>query len=190
MKNIAIFASGSGTNAQAIIEYFKDSTTVKVALVITNNPQAGVIKIAHQHKIISAIVSKDFFASADKMERLLNTFPIDMIVLAGFLQLVPPFLLKKFPNRIINIHPALLPAYGGKGMYGLKVHQAVLADKQSETGITIHYVNEKYDEGEIILQKKVAVEDTETTETLAAKVQQLEHEWLPKTIEQLLMATA
>ncbi len=186
MKHIAIFASGNGTNAQAIIEHFKHHPVVNVALVITNNPMAGVIKIAHQHKIISAIVSKDFFGNEEKMNKLLNTFNIDLIVLAGFLQLVPGFLLKKYPNRIINIHPALLPSHGGKGMYGKKVHEAVLAAKDAETGITIHYVNEKYDEGEIISQQRIEISNADTTESIAAKVQQLEHEWYPKTIENLL----
>jgi phosphoribosylglycinamide formyltransferase-1 len=186
MKNIAIFASGNGSNAQAIVEYFKNSVEVKVAIVVTNNPDAGVIKIAHQHKIISAIVSKSFLGNEESMNKLLNSLNIDLVVLAGFLQLVPAFLILKFPKRIINIHPALLPKHGGKGMYGKKVHQAVLAAKETETGITIHYVNDKYDEGEVILQQHVSLDATDTVETVAEKVQQLEHEWLPKTIEQLL----
>jgi phosphoribosylglycinamide formyltransferase-1 len=186
MQQIAIFASGKGSNAKAIIDYFNGHPNVKVALVITNNPEAGVIKIAHQQKIISAIVSKDFLSNKDSMDKLLDALKIDMIVLAGFLQLIPDFLIKKFPNRIINIHPALLPRHGGKGMFGNKVHQAVLKTSDTESGITIHYVNEKYDEGEVILQKNVAIEAGETPETLAAKVQKLEHEWYPKTIEQLL----
>ena len=188
MQHIAIFASGKGSNARAIIEYFKDHPSVKVALVVTNNPDAGVIKIAHQHKIISAIVSKDFFSNEDGMNKLLNALSINMIVLAGFLQLVPNYLLKKFPNRIVNIHPALLPKHGGKGMFGNKVHEAVLKGKDSETGITIHYVNEKYDEGEIIFQKKIAVEAHDTVESLAGKIQIVEHDWYPKTIEKLLTA--
>ena len=186
MKHIAIFASGNGSNAQAIIEYYKNHSSIKVALVVTNNPDAGVIKIAHQHKIISAIVSKEFLGNEEMMNRLLQAQQIEMIVLAGFLQLVPAFLLQKFPNRVINIHPALLPKHGGKGMYGNKVHEAVLANKETESGITIHYVNEKYDEGKVILQKQITVEANDTIESLAEKIQQLEHEWLPKIIEQLL----
>lgn len=186
MKCIAIFASGKGTNAQAIIEYFKNHPSIKVALVVTNNPAAGVIKIAHSHKIISAIVSKEFFSDEEKMRRLLQAQNIELIVLAGFLQLVPAFLLQKFPNRIINIHPALLPKHGGKGMYGKKVHETVLANKETETGITIHYVNENYDEGEVIMQQKIAIAATDDAETLASKVQQAEYEWYPKTIEKLL----
>ncbi len=186
MKNIAILASGNGSNAQAIIEYFKNSSAIKVAIVVTNNPEAGVIKIAHQHKIISAIVSKNFWGNEESMNKLLNSLNIDLVVLAGFLQLVPAFVIQKFPKRIINIHPALLPKHGGKGMYGKKVHEAVLAAKEAETGITIHFVNEKYDEGEVILQKKVPVDAADTAGGISEKVQQLEHEWLPKTIEQLL----
>ncbi|HLP51926.1 MAG TPA: phosphoribosylglycinamide formyltransferase [Chitinophagales bacterium] len=186
MQHIAIFASGKGSNAQAIIEYFKNHPTIKVALVVTNNPDAGVIKIAHQHKIISAIVSKNFMGNEENMNKLLGALNIDLIVLAGYLQLIPAFLIKKFENRIINIHPALLPKHGGKGMYGKKVHEAVLTANDTETGITIHYVNERYDEGKAILQKAVAVGTTDNAETIAAKVQQLEHEWFPKTIEQLL----
>ena len=186
MKHIAIFASGKGSNAQSIIEYFKNHPSIKVALVITNNPEAGVIKIAHSNKIISAIVSKDFFNDAERMIRLLQSQNIELIVLAGFLQLVPAFLLQQFPSRIINIHPALLPKHGGKGMYGIKVHEAVLATNDTETGFTIHYVNEHYDEGEVILQKKIVVLPTDNPELLASKVQALEHDWFAKTIEQLL----
>lgn len=186
MKNIAIFASGNGTNAQAIIEHFKGSTQVNVVLVVSNNPSAGVIKIAHQHKIISAVVSKNFFGNEQSMEKLLGTFQLDLIVLAGFLQLIPPFLLSKFPNRIINIHPALLPKYGGKGMYGKHVHEKVLANNDTETGITIHYVNENYDEGKVISQQKISLAPSDTIESISAKVQQLEHQWYPKIIEQVL----
>ncbi len=186
MKHIAIFASGNGSNAQAIIDYFNNHVSIDVALVVTNNPDAGVIKIAHQQKIISAIVSRNFFGNEDSMNKLLNALNIEWIVLAGFLQLIPDFLLHKFPKRIVNIHPALLPKFGGKGMYGNKVHEAVLVNKESESGITIHYVNEKYDEGEVILQKKVLVDSNESAESLSKKVQHLEHEWYSKTIEQLL----
>jgi len=186
MKNIAIFASGNGSNAGAIIEYFKTHPSVKVALVVTNNPDAGVIKVAHSHKIISAIVSKNALNDPEILGRLLTALDIEMIVLAGFLQLVPEYLLQRFPQRIINIHPALLPKHGGKGMYGMKVHEAVLLAKDPETGITIHFVNEHYDEGEIILQKATAIDSHDTAEKIAGKVQQLEHEWFPKIIEKLL----
>ena len=187
MKQIAIFASGNGSNAGAIIEYFKAHSSVKVALVVTNNPEAGVIKIAHSHKIISAIVSKNALNDPEILGRLLTALNIDMIVLAGFLQLIPDHLIQAFPKRIINIHPALLPKHGGKGMYGIRVHEAVLTHGDPETGITIHFVNEHYDEGEVILQKATAVDGGDTAETVARKVQQLEHEWFPKTIEKLLL---
>ncbi len=186
MKNLAIFASGNGSNAEAIIEYFKDRSNVKVVLVLTGNPRAGVLKIAHQHKVISTIVSKDALQNEEVMNKLLGALNVDFIALAGFLQMVPAYLLKKFPNRIVNIHPALLPKFGGAGMYGLKVHEAVLAAGETETGMSIHYVNERYDEGEIILQKKVAISASETPEQIAEKVKELEHEWYPKVIAGLL----
>ncbi len=186
MQQVAIFASGKGSNAQAIIQYFEKHPTIQVALVVTNNPGAGVIKIAHQHKIISAIAGKNFLENEENMNRLLDALKIDMIVLAGYLQLVPSFLIAKYKGRIINIHPALLPRHGGKGMYGSKVHQAVLAAGDTETGITIHHVTEHYDEGEVILQKKLHVETTDTADTLAQKVLALEHEWYPKAIEGML----
>jgi phosphoribosylglycinamide formyltransferase-1 len=186
MKHIAIFASGNGSNAQAIINYFTNHPSIKVALVVTNNPAAGVIDIAHKNKIISAIVSKKALNDEQQMMTLLNAQNIQFIVLAGFLQMVPVFLLQKFPKAIVNIHPAMLPKHGGKGMYGIKVHEAVVAAADTETGITIHYVNEHYDEGEVILQKPVPVSPADTPEQLAAKVLDLEHQWYPKTIEALL----
>lgn len=186
MKHIAIFASGNGSNAQAIINYFTNHPSIKVALVVTNNPAAGVIDIAHKNKIISAIVSKKALNDEQQMMALLNAQHIQFIVLAGFLQMVPVFLLQKFPKAIVNIHPAMLPKHGGKGMYGIKVHEAVVAAADTETGITIHYVNEHYDEGEVILQKPVPVSPADTPEQLATKVLDLEHQWYPKTIEALL----
>ncbi len=186
MKNIAIFASGKGSNAQAIINYFSQHPGIRVSLVVTNNPAAGVLQIAHQAKIVSAIVTRESLQKEELITKLLDAAGVEFIALAGFLQMVPGFLLKKFPNRIVNIHPALLPKHGGKGMYGIKVHEAVLAAKDTETGISIHYVNERYDEGETILQKKVSVEPGDTAATVAEKVQALEHEWYPKVIEQLL----
>lgn len=187
MKNLAIFASGNGSNAEAIIEHFKANPNIKVVLVLTGNPKAGVLKIAHQHKVISTIVSKEALHNEEVMNKLLGALNVDFIALAGFLQLVPAFLLKKYPNRIVNIHPALLPKFGGAGMYGLKVHEAVLAAGEKETGISIHYVNERYDEGEVILQKAVAISPSEGSQQIAEKVQKLEHEWYPKVIEGLLV---
>ncbi len=186
MKTVAIFASGEGTNARIIIEHFKNHPDIRIALVLTSNPSAGVIQVAHSNKVISAIVSKQFFLQRESMINLLGALNIELIVLAGFLQLVPAYLVQKFPNRIINIHPALLPKFGGKGMYGKKVHEAVIASGEKETGITIHFVNEVYDEGEIILQAKVPVTVQDTPFSLAQKVQQLEHESYVKAIEQVL----
>ncbi len=185
MKCIAIFASGKGSNAEKIIEHLKGHGSVKVKLIVASNPSAGVISIAHKNKIISAIVSKGFFGSEEKMTKLLTALQIDGIVLAGFMQLIPDFLIKQFPNRIINIHPALLPKFGGKGMYGLHVHRAVLAAGEKQSGITIHFVNERYDEGEVILQKQLSVATEETPETLQKKIQQLEHEYLPAVVAQI-----
>jgi phosphoribosylglycinamide formyltransferase-1 len=186
MKHIAIFASGNGTNAQAIIEYFREHPSIRVALIVTNNPEAGVIKIAHSNKIISAILTKEAFDNQELMMKLLGALNIDLIVLAGFLQLVPSYLLEKFPDCIVNIHPALLPKFGGKGMYGMKVHEAVLAAKESQTGITIHYVNEHYDEGKIIGQYAFAVKPGDNADMLSKKTHELEHKWYPKIIEKLL----
>jgi phosphoribosylglycinamide formyltransferase-1 len=186
MKNVAIFASGKGSNAEAIINYFNGHPSIKVVLILTNNPDAGVVRIAHSNKIISAIVTKDSLNKEDISGRILKALNVDMIVLAGFLQKVPEFLLSEYPGRIINIHPALLPKYGGKGMYGIKVHEAVVAAKETETGITVHYVNEHYDEGEVILQKSLPVLATDTVATVAQKVLELEHHWYPQAIEQLL----
>ena len=185
-KHIAIFASGRGSNAQAIIDHFKGNAAIKVALIVTNNKTAGVIQIAKDNRIPYDIVSPAELKDEETMLDLLELYQIDLIVLAGFLLLVPAYLVKAYPNKIINIHPALLPKYGGKGMYGTKVHETVLANKETETGITIHYVNEKYDEGEYIAQFRCHVEPSDSTETIAAKVHQLEHEHYPKEIEKLL----
>lgn len=186
MKNIAIFASGTGSNAQVIINHFKSHPHIKVSLVLTNNPSAGVLKIAQQEKIISAILTKDAFQDESNVSKILNALQIDYIILAGFLQKVPDFMVQKYKDRIVNIHPALLPKYGGKGMYGQKVHEAVIADKATQTGITIHFVNENYDEGNIILQKEVAIDSSDTPTSIAEKVQQLEHTWYSQAIESLI----
>lgn len=186
MKNIVIFASGNGSNAASLIDYFQNHLSARVCLVVTNNPSAGVINVAHSRKVMSAIVSKDFFMQEERIMRLLQAVDADIIVLAGFLQLIPAFLIHQFPKRIVNIHPALLPDFGGKGMYGSKVHEAVIAASKTESGITIHYVNEKYDEGETILQKKLPIAPGENAKSLAQKILTLEHEWLPRTIEQLI----
>lgn len=189
MKNIAIFASGKGSNAEKIMDYFKSHPSIKVNLVVTNNPGAGVIHLAHQRHIMSAIISKNFLNNEEQMLRLLQAQQIDLIVLAGFLQLVPSFILNNFPDRVINIHPSLLPKHGGPGMYGNKVHQAVIDSGDTETGITIHFANEHYDDGKIIFQKKIAVNSDINIDLLSKAVLGLEHEHYPQVIEQVLSSS-
>ena len=184
MLRIIIFASGSGTNAENIIEYFKNSTLAEVSFVVSNNTNAGVLERAKRLNIPSRVVSKKEMAT-DTFSNFLAE-QADFIVLAGFLLKIPDGMISLFPNTIVNIHPALLPKYGGKGMYGMHVHRAVVANKESETGITIHYVNEQYDEGTIIFQKAVALDHNDTPEDVAAKIHVLEQENFPKVIEELL----
>jgi phosphoribosylglycinamide formyltransferase-1 len=185
MKKIAIFASGEGTNAQCVIDYFKGSE-VKIALIICNNPTANVLNRAEKNNIPSLLIDKEMFNNGDSVLKKLQDSKIDLIVCAGFLWKIPDIILRAFPNRIINVHPALLPKFGGKGMYGMNVHKAIVESEEKESGITIHYLNDHYDEGKIILQKKCDVKKEDTPEKLAQKVQELEHEWYPKTIEQIL----
>ena len=185
-KRIAIFASGSGSNAQKIMEHFKRSNDVEVSLILTNNSDAFVLQRADNFEIPSHIFDKKEFYASDKIVNLIKNLNIDLIVLAGFLWLVPQNLLKAFPNKIINIHPALLPKYGGKGMYGERVHLAVLEAKDPESGITIHFVNSEFDEGEIIHQSKFKIDKGDDLKMVKFKVQQLEHQHFPKVIEGLL----
>ena len=185
-KRIAIFASGSGSNAQKIMEHFKRNNDVEVALILTNNPEAYVLQRADNFEIPSHIFDKKEFYTSDHVVTLLKSLNIDLIVLAGFLWLIPQNLLSAFPNKIINIHPALLPKYGGKGMYGDYVHRAVLNAAELESGITIHFVNSEFDEGEIIHQSKFKIEKSDDLEMVKFKVQQLEHLHFPKVIESLL----
>ena len=185
-KHIAIFASGRGSNAQVIIDHFKDHPTIRVKLIVTNNKNAGVIQIAKDNRIAFDIVSPIELKEEETMLDLLEIYEPDLIVLAGFLLLIPPFLIKAYPDKIINIHPALLPKYGGQGMYGKRVHEAVLTNHDTESGMTIHYVNERYDEGKNIYQAKCHVEPEEIVETLAAKIQVLEHEHYPRVIGEML----
>ncbi len=181
-KRIAIFASGSGSNAQKLMEHFKDSAEAEICLVLTNNPDAYVINF----EIPSQIFDRNEFYKTDHILDLLNDLEIDLIVLAGFLWLIPDNLIKKYPGRIINIHPAILPKFGGKGMYGDHVHHAVIAAKEPEGGITIHYVNEKYDEGEYIYQAKYKIDQADNLEMVKFKGQQLEHLHYPRIIESLI----
>jgi phosphoribosylglycinamide formyltransferase-1 len=185
-KRIAIFASGSGSNAQKIMEHFKRHQDAEVALILSNNPEAFVLQRADNFEIPSHVFEKRDFYETDEVIRLLKKLNIDLIVLAGFLWLVPRNLLDAYPNKIINIHPALLPAYGGKGMYGDRVHKAILAAGEEESGITIHFVNEHFDEGEIIYQARFRIDPGDDIEMVRFKGQQLEHQHYPRVIENLI----
>ncbi|WP_257667537.1 phosphoribosylglycinamide formyltransferase [Parapedobacter tibetensis] len=185
-KRIAIFASGSGSNAQKIMEYFKYHDHAEVALVLSNNPDAYVLQRADNFEVPTHVFDKHEFYHTDTIVNVLDKLNIDIIVLAGFILLVPKNLLQKYPNKIINIHPALLPAYGGKGMYGDRVHQAILDAKEEESGITIHFVNEHFDEGEVIYQARFRIEPGDSIEIVKFKGQQLEHLHYPKVVENLL----
>ncbi|MCW3075605.1 MAG: purN [Bacteroidetes bacterium] len=187
MINAAVFASGEGTNAENLFKFFANDTRIKIKLVVTNKDTAGIIGRAEKYKKNVQIISKESLENyTEQFIEFLKLEKIDLIILAGFLLKIPPAFVKAFPNRIINIHPALLPKYGGKGMYGNKVHSAVIENKEKESGITIHLVNEEYDKGEIILQQKCDVLENDTIETLAQKIQKLEHEHFPKAIERFL----
>ena len=185
MKKIVIFASGSGSNAENIIRYFLNCETAKVIAVFSNNKAAKVLEKATSYQVPAYVFDKEELNSNVVLEKLQHLQP-DLIVLAGFLLKFPVPIIKTFSNRIINIHPALLPKFGGKGMYGIHVHKAVLENKETETGITIHYVNENYDEGKYIFQKSIPIVNCTTPEVIALKVLELEHEYFPKVIEQLL----
>lgn len=187
MKNIAIFASGEGTNAENLFNYFNNDKRVKIKLVVTNKDTAGVIARAEKYKKNVQIISKAALEEyTEQIIEFLKTEQIDLIVLAGFLLKIPEQFVKAFPKQIINIHPSLLPKYGGKGMHGVHVHEAVINANEKESGITVHFVNEEYDKGEIILQAKCNVDVSETPESLSKKIRQLEFEYLPKAIETLL----
>ena len=183
---IAVFASGNGSNAQKIIDYFRNSGKVKVAIIACNKPHAGVIKIAEKERIPVLMINKDKFFRGDAYTNELVKQRINFIILAGFLWKIPSLLLKTYQNRVINIHPALLPKYGGKGMYGNFVHQAVLNARDKQSGITIHYVDEVYDHGATIFQASCDVYENDTPESLAARIHQLEHKHYPEEIDKLL----
>jgi phosphoribosylglycinamide formyltransferase 1 len=189
MKKIVIFASGSGTNAENIIKYFVSKNLGTVVAVFTNNPNAKVIERAKNHNIPTVIFSKEDLIERKVLQKINNLQP-DLIVLAGFLLKFPQNIIDAYPNQIINIHPALLPKYGGKGMYGMHIHQAIIENKEPETGITVHYVNENYDEGAIIFQKSVSVTDCKTPEEVAQKIHELEMEYFPKIISQILTSNS
>jgi len=186
LKKLAIFASGSGTNAENIIRYFSGNKAVQVCMILSNNKDACVLERAKKYKIPAVVFDRDNFYKTDEILNLLVSNQVFMIVLAGFLWLIPLNILRAYPQRIINIHPALLPKYGGKGMYGSRVHQAVIDNRDPESGITIHYVNEEYDKGNIIFQTRCEVLPSDTPESLAARVHQLEYKYYPEIIGNLI----
>lgn len=186
MKRIAIFASGTGSNARKIVEYFKGNEAVEVVLIVSNRKNAKVLDMAEEHDIDRMVINRTYFYGTEDILKALAAHEIDFIALAGFLWLIPEYLVEAFDKKMVNIHPALLPKYGGKGMYGHHVHEAVKAAGEPESGITIHYVNTKYDEGNIIFQAKCALEATDSPDEIAKKVLKLEHKYFAETIEKLL----
>ena len=189
MKKIAIFASGSGSNAENIIQYFAQKPQFCVKSVFCNVPDAYVLERAKKYRIPTFVFNREEFRNPDKVFRQLQEQEIDFIVLAGFLWLMPSFITAAWPNKIVNIHPALLPAYGGKGMYGHYVHEAVIAAGEKESGITIHYVNDHYDQGAIIFQAKCPVLPTDTPDDLAARIHELDYRYFPEIIEKTILNT-
>ncbi|RZJ63665.1 MAG: phosphoribosylglycinamide formyltransferase [Flavobacterium sp.] len=185
MKNIVLFASGGGSNAGQIMQYFESSENYRVAALFTNNPNAGAIGLADKFGVPSVLFNRVQLEGGEVLAKL-RSFNPALVVLAGFLWKMPSEIVAAFPDKIVNIHPALLPKYGGKGMYGINVHRAVLENKETESGITIHYVNEHYDEGNIIAQHRVALDDCSTPEDIARKVLAVEHEYYARVIEEIL----
>ncbi|MCH2234920.1 MAG: phosphoribosylglycinamide formyltransferase [Crocinitomicaceae bacterium] len=186
MEQLAIFASGGGSNAQAIIDYFEGNEEIKIALIVTNNQNAGVIDRGRKHKLPVFIHAKDDMNNGILLQAL-RIHGVSFVILAGYLKMISPDLSKAYHNKMVNIHPALLPKYGGKGMYGMNVHRAVFENKEEVSGITIHYVNERYDEGEIILQESCDIRDCSSPEEIQKAVLKVEHEFFAPTIEKLLI---
>lgn len=186
MINIAIFASGSGTNAERLFEKFAQHPQGRVAVLLTNNPQAGVIARAECFGVPVVVFTKQDLTTTDAVLTHLQEHAVDLVVLAGFLLKIPPKLIHAYPDRIVNLHPALLPAYGGKGMYGRHVHEAVVAAGDTKSGISIHYVNEHYDEGRMLLQVSCPVDPGDSPEDVATKVHRLEHQYYPEVVEELV----
>ena len=186
MAKIAIFASGSGSNAENIIRYFSDNKSVKVVLVLSNQSRSGVLIRAQLHNIPTFIFTKDDLNERTKVHDVLKDYNASMIVLAGFLLKIPLYMIEAYPNSILNIHPALLPKYGGKGMYGMNVHRAVVENNEQKSGITIHYVNENYDEGAIIFQATCDIDEHDLPEDVKTKVQALELRHFPSVIESII----
>lgn len=189
-KNIAVFASGTGSNTDNIIQYFNKTQTANVSLIVCNNPAAGVLKIAERNNIPSLIIKKEKFFKGDGYIAELKNAHINFIVLAGFLWKLPSVLINAYRNKIVNIHPALLPRFGGKGMYGNFVHEAVLSAKEKESGITIHFVDEFYDNGKTIFQTACPVYENDTTETLSKRIHELEYKYFPQVIEDIILKLA
>lgn len=188
-QKIVVFASGSGSNAEQIIQHFANQPNIRVAKIYVNKPDAFVIERAKGHQIETKVFDRSYFLSHQGLISDLSLENPDLIVLAGFLWKIPEMIVKAYPNKIINIHPALLPKFGGKGMFGMHVHRAVIATGESESGITIHYVNENYDEGAIIMQAKFSIAPSETPESLAQKIHKLEHQHYPVAIEKILTSS-
>lgn len=187
MKNhLAIFASGSGTNAEAILSYLRERKTAEVSLIVTNKAEAGVNEVARKFNVPVLVMNKEQMNDSEFLLGELKKHSVDWIILAGFLLMIPAFLVKAYENKMVNIHPALLPKFGGKGMYGKHVHQAVLEAKEQKSGISIHFVTEEYDEGKIIFQAETTLENEETIESLEKKIHQLEHQHYPLIIEKLV----
>jgi phosphoribosylglycinamide formyltransferase-1 len=187
MKNIAIFASGSGSNAQKLMEYFDNHPQVRISMVLSNKSDAPVLLRAANFMVPTHVFDRKAFYETDEIPNLLKKNKIDWVVLAGFLWLVPENMLDAFPDKIINLHPALLPKFGGKGMYGMKVHEAVIAAHEPKSGITIHFTNKHYDEGNIIFQAECEILPGDTAEILAEKIHTLEHTHLPKVVEKTIL---
>lgn len=187
MWNVTIFASGSGSNAENIFNYFKDSKLVRIGLVITDNPKAFVIERCRRHSVPCLVLSKRLIDDADFMLGVLRDFRTNFVVLAGYIKLVPDYIVTAFDQRIVNIHPSLLPKHGGKGMYGSRVHQSVLDSGDKESGITIHFIDNDYDRGSVIFQSKCPVLPDDTADSLAQRVHALEYEHYPRIIEDTII---
>ena len=188
MKKLAIFGSGTGSNAENICTYFLNSTDIKVVFICTNNKNAFIVRRAKKLKIPIVYTTKKSLTTFTELYKKLKEYDVQYIILAGFLLKIPLEMVDSYPKKIINLHPSLLPKYGGRGMYGANVHRAVVNNKEVESGITIHFVNQNYDEGEVILQKKCLLSDTETVKSLEKKIKALEFKYFPKTIEKILLS--
>ncbi|MGK0362968.1 MAG: phosphoribosylglycinamide formyltransferase-1 [Saprospiraceae bacterium] len=186
MKHIAIFASGTGSNATKIVEYFADNENIQVSLIVSNKADAAVLDMAEANDIPTHVISRTEFYKTEDILKTFKTYYVDFVVLAGFLWLIPSYLVESLPNRIVNIHPALLPSYGGKGMYGMNVHRAVQAAGERESGMTIHFVNVKYDEGDIIFQAKTKLLAADTPEDIQRKVLKLEHKHYAEVVDEIV----